>query len=120
MQLDIDAAIETNKFRQQLNNAVKRMLGFNNSKRTERGQSWKFNNEGVQSAYYYDVEVETQEAFDRAGAKEIAREAISKADKVSAEIDAALINCEVPYEPRFDVNDSFEDVMTGFLAGNKE
>ena len=113
---DIDAAIETNKFRQQLNSAVRNMLSLNGSKRTERGQSWKFNNEGVQSAYYYDVDVETSEAFNRESAKDAMRKAIQDADGVSADIDSVLINTEVDYNAVFDVNESFEDVMSAFLS----
>ena len=43
------------------------------------------------------------------------REMISKADEVSAAIDAAMINTKVDYEPVFDVNETFDDVMTDFL-----
>ena len=45
---------------------------------------------------------------------------MSKADKVSAEIDAALINTQVEYEPPFNVNDSFDDVMEEFLAAREK
>ena len=114
--IDIDAAIETNKLRQRVDAAIKMMLRRNGGKKIERGQSWKFNNEGVQSAYYYDVEVATTEAFDRERSKEVMREAIRKADEVSAEIDAALINTVVEYEPVYDVNESFEDVMAAFVS----
>ena len=114
---DIDAAIETNKMRQRVNNAVKNMLRRNGNKKIERGQSWKFNNEGVQSVYYYDVEVVTEEAFDREKSREVMRDMIRRSDQVSAEIDAALINTIVEYEPVYDVNESFEDVMAAFVSG---
>ena len=41
----------------------------------------------------------------------------SEADKASAEIDSAMINSVVDYEPRFDVNETFEDVMAEFIKG---
>ena len=44
------------------------------------------------------------------------RNLIQDADKTSAEIDAAMINTQVEYDAPFDVNDSFEDVMTEFLS----
>lgn len=113
---DIDAAIETNKFRQQVNSAVRSMLNFTGSTRVENGKSWKFNNDGDQTVYYYDVEVTTTEAFDRESAKKVARDMIREADRISADIDAALITLQVRYDPVFDVNESFEDVMTGFLS----
>lgn len=116
---DIDAAVETNKFRQSLASRAKAMLRFVASKRIEQGRDYKFNVEGNQTQYYYDIEVETSDAFDRDRAKDVVREIMSKADKVSAEIDAALINTQVEYEPLFNVNDSFDDVMEAFLTARE-
>ena len=113
---DLDAAIETNKFRQNVANRIRTMLRFTSSKKTERGMDYKFNVEGNQTQYYYDIEVDATEAFDRDKAKATMRKLIQDADKVSAEIDAAMINTVVEYDPPFNVNDSFEDVMTDFLA----
>lgn len=113
---DMDAAIETNKFRQTVANRVKTMLRFTASKRTERGTDYKFNVEGNQTQYYYDIEVKANEAFDRSVAKDTMRKLILEADKVSAEIDSAMINTMVEYDAPFNVNDSFEDVMTDFLS----
>lgn len=113
---DLDTAIETNKFRQTVANRVKTMLRFTASKRTERGTDYKFNVEGNQTQYYYDIEVKANEAFDRSVAKDTMRKLILEADKVSAEIDSAMINTMVEYDAPFNVNDSFEDVMTDFLS----
>ena len=113
---DLDAAIETNKFRQTVANRVKTMLRFTASKRTERGTDYKFNVEGNQTQYYYDIEVKANEAFDRSVAKDTMRKLILEADKVSAEIDSAMINTMVEYDAPFNVNESFEDVMTDFLS----
>lgn len=116
---DVDAAVETNKFRQILNNSVKGMLRQTPSKRTEQGRDYKFNVEGNQTPYYYDIEVVTEEAYDRNSAKVIMREMISASDKTSAEIDAAMINTVVDYTPVYDVNDSFDDVMAEFIEQKK-
>ena len=116
VRFDIDAAVETNKFRQIVVLRAKSMLRNSASKRIEQGRDYKFNVEGNQTQYFYDIEVETADAFDRARAKDVAREIMSKADLASAEIDAALINTQVDYVPPFNVNDSFDDVMEEFLA----
>lgn len=113
---DIDAAVETNKFRQTVAARTKAMLRFVPSKRIEQGRDYKFNVEGNQTPYLYEIEVETTEAFDRGRAKSVVREIMLQADKASAEIDSALINTQVEYEPPFNVNDSFDDVMEEFLA----
>lgn len=112
---DIDAAIETNKFRQTVNGSIKNMLRYTPTKRVEQGRDYKFNVEGNQTPYIYEIEVVSAEAYDKTGAKTLMREMISKADEVSAAIDAAMINTKVEYEPVFDVNETFDDVMTDFL-----
>lgn len=113
---DLDAAVETNKFRQGVVRSVNTMLQYKSTKRTERGTSYKFNTEGNQMPYYYDIEVATEENFDRDTAKAFVRELITKADEVSAAIDAALINTQVEYDAPFNVNDSFDDAMVIFLG----
>lgn len=113
---DLDAAVETNKFRQTVAQRVKGMLRYTASKKIERGTDYKFNVEGNQTQYYYDIEVETKEAFDREGAKAVVRNIMSEADRISAEIDSAMINTTVDYNPPFNVNDSFEDVMAEYLV----
>lgn len=119
LEFDLDAAIETNKFRQMVNNSIKGMLRYTPGKRFEQGRDYKFNIEGNQVAYVYDIEVENKDAFDRNNAKRIMRNMINKADEVSHDIDAAMINTEVPYTPCFDVNETFEDVMAEFIEGSK-
>lgn len=113
---DIDAAIETNKFRQQAASAIRSMLSVRESTTTEQGRDYKFNVEGNQVPYYYDIEVSKTEAFDRSGSKDIMRGFIDKADEVSTNIDAALVNTQLVFEPRFDVNDSFDDIVGNFSS----
>lgn len=115
--LNLDAAIESNKFRQGLSDTIRSMMRHTSRKTMEQGRDYKFNVEGNQVNYYYDIEVESVEAYDKARAKELMRSMITEADTISTSIDAALINTKVDYEPKFDVNDSFEDVMEAFLAG---
>lgn len=112
----LDAAIEANKFRQYTASAVKGMLKYTPSKKTEQGRDYKFNVEGNQTPYYYEIETSYEEAFTRDTAKKVVRDMITASDKTSAEIDAAMINTVVDYTPVFDVNDSFEDVMAEFIA----
>ena len=112
---DLDAAVETNKFRQSVSGAIKNMLRYAPSKRIAQGRDYRFNNEGNQMPYVYDVEIVSEEAYDRALAKKYMRSIVSEADKTSAKIDAAMINTTVDYEPSFDVNESFSDVMTDFI-----
>lgn len=115
IELDIDAAVSVNKYRQLLNNSVAIMLGYKPRMRTETAIGHKFNINGDPVDYKYDVEVSFVEAYDREMAKKTMKDVASKADKVSSEIDMAKVNTKVEYTPLFDVNDSFEDVMNTFL-----
>lgn len=114
--LDIDAAVETNKYRQTVHNATRRMLGYVAANRVERGTDYKFNVEGNQVQYTYDVEVEFAENYNRESARQLMRTMISESDDVSRSIDTAMINTVVDYDAPFDVNDSFDDAMAAFLA----
>lgn len=113
--LDIDAAVTVNKYRQQLGRSISYMMKFKQSSHIDTEIGHKFNVAGDPVDYKYDVKVENSEAYDRDFAKKSMKEVISEADKISTEIDAVKVNTEVDYNPVFDVNDSFEDVMNAFL-----
>jgi len=117
---DMDAAIETNKFRQSLNGSIRKMLRFVGNKKKTTEMGYKFDINGQQVPYRYDVEVTTTERYDKEAAKTMMREVIAKADEVSAAIDAALINTAVAYEPPYDVNESFDDVLEAFVQRQGE
>lgn len=114
--IDIDASICTNRLRQNAAISIKMMLAnFKPSKTIERGSDYKFNAEGNQVPYVYEVEATSVENFDREKDRSCARQLSTKADEVSAEIDAAIINTNVNYVPPFDVNDTFEDAAEIFF-----
>lgn len=113
---DIDAAVESNKFRHSMSMAVKAMLDYIPSKTMDVGKDYKFNVDGNQVQYFYNIDVEKTEAYDRPTAKSTLKAITVKADKVSNDIDAALVNTQVDYNPTYDVNDSFEDVMEEFIS----
>lgn len=114
-EFDIDAAISVNKSRQSTINYIKSMLMNKSSKTKERGVGYKFNVEGNQQPYYYEIEVIKAENFDRAAAKEFLKKLSNDSDKASAKIDEVLINSVIDYEPPFDINDTFDDIMTDFI-----
>lgn len=111
---DMDAAIETNKCRQSVAEKIRSVLRIKSGKRVERGTGYTFNGEGNQVPYIYDVEVTTIERFDRAKLKATMQDLLSEADKVSAQIDEAVVNTKVDYTAPWDVNASFEDILSTF------
>ena len=116
LEFDLDSALEANKFRQRYCSALKNMLSAKARKTTSKGSDYKFDVNGVQSPYYYPLEIISEEAFDREASKVLMRECLLEADKTSAVIDAAMINTSVAFEPVIDVNDTFDDAMVFFTA----
>lgn len=118
--IDIDASVESNKFRQQAASAIRGMLLKKPSRKVDKGVDHKFNLEGNQSPYFYDIETIFTDIFDREKAKGNLRALNSTSDVCSEAIDTAMVNTIVDYDPVFDVNSSFEDVMEEFILLNKE
>lgn len=110
-EMDIDAAIEGNKFRQQASKAIATMLAYRAKTTKEQGRDYKFNVEGNQTPYVYDIEVNYVEAFDRTADREILRKMTSYSDTVSSNIDVLMVKTTVDFQPKYNVNDSFVDIM---------
>lgn len=120
LDFDIDAAVEANKLRQSAHSALKRTASVNKAyEQTEHSSDYKFNVEGNQVTYYYDVEVTAVEMFDKKWLRDVTRKLISDANEVSAKIDMAMVNTHVDFTPIFDVNDTFEDIISEFAEAEK-
>ncbi len=70
------------------------------------------------AAYYYaliryrcDLKKVITINFDRNKVKKFAASLNKQADTISAELDKCLVNTEVAFEPPFDVNDTFAEVL---------
>lgn len=114
MDFDLDAAIEANKSRQSAIRAISNMIVQTASKKIEKGMDYKFNAEGNQVPYYYSIETESSELYDREESKAIMKRLMSESNEVSNQIEAALINTEVDYETLYDITESFEDIIGEF------
>lgn len=114
--IDIDAEIANNRTRQCVATLFSRMSGIRPSERLTKAYGYKFNAEGNQVQYAYDVKEVTTIDFDRNKTKAASKNLIQKADEISSAIDKVMVELEVSYEPKYSVNDSFEDVIEQFLA----
>lgn len=110
----IESAIASNKFRQRVHNSLRIMMECKPGIKKGTASAFKFNNEGNQTPYYYNVDIETEDTYDRENAKAFMRECIIEADKISNDIDSVMINTEVSYDAPWDVNDNFLEVIAQF------
>lgn len=65
--------------------------------------------------YRCDATQVTTIDFDRNKIRGMATALSKRADEISMSLDKCLVNTEVSYEPPFDMNDSFEDILSDFI-----
>lgn len=114
--IDIDAELANNRTRQKVAAVLADMSKLRATENVIRGTAYKFNGEGNQVPYSYDVKQVTTIDFDRNKVRDASRSLIAKADEVSTGIDKVMVELVVEYEPEYSVNDSFEDVVEQFIS----
>jgi len=112
-----DGEVGLNSKRQEAAEVLRRMAGLRASETlvANGGTGYRFNNEGNQVSYRCDVRRVVTINFDRNKIRKMCSELSKKADDVSAELDAALVNSLVDYAAPFDVNDTFDEAFESFL-----
>ena len=108
---DIDALLETNKF---MNNFVDCLKGLNviESKETKTtGLDYKFNLNGEQLSYKYPVTTVSTINFDRNETRKMANKYSKQITDTSNLIDEINVTLKVDFEPKFDINDTVEDIL---------
>ena len=119
MDMDFDGEVSLNTRRQELAAIFRNMAQLRSSETLipGGGVGYKFNAEGNQVSYRCDLKKVTTINFDRNKVRSYATALSRRADQVSAELDKQMVNTEVDYEPPFDVNDTFSEVLASQTEG---
>lgn len=110
-EFNIDNAISMNKKKQSVARLFTKMAGIKSSESVSKGTGYRFNNEMNQVPYYYDIEKITEIDYNRNDVRNLAKKYFIQADEISSKIDAIEINTEVPFSCKWDVNDSFDNIV---------
>ena len=115
--LDMDSETGLNRVRQNLADTFRRMAVQRNSEVViaNGGSGYRFNGEGNQVSYRCDAKRVTTINFDRNKIQGMATELGRKADEVSARLDQCLVNTAVDYTLPFEMNDSFDTILSDFI-----
>jgi len=118
MAMDFDGEISLNGKRQEISAIFRNMAEIRSSEHIYpgAGTGYKFNAEGNQVSYRCDLRKVTTINFDRNKVRSYAAGLSRKADEMSAELDRYLVNTQVEYEAPFDVNETFQDVLEGYIG----
>ena len=113
----MDSETGLNRARQSLADTFRRMAVLRNSEVliANGGSGYRFNGEGNQVSYRCDAKRVTTINFDRNKVRGMATELSRKADEVSAQVDRCLVNTTVDYALPFEMNDTFDVILTDFI-----
>ena len=115
--LDMDSETGLNRAQQSLADTFRRMAVLRSSEviLPNGGSGYRFNGEGNQVSYRCDAKRVTTINFDRNKIRGMATELGRRADEVSAKLDQCLVNTAVDYSLPFEMNDSFDTILSDFI-----
>lgn len=112
LDFDIDAAISMNGKKHGFINILKMMNRQKSSETTVQGTGYRINAiDGNQMRYFYDVNRVITIDFDRNDVKGLIKKYVKDCDDTSAKIELTMITANVEFSPRWDLNDTFEDII---------
>jgi hypothetical protein len=110
-EINIDNAVSMNKKKQQFVYVLNSIADIKPSEKLETARDYKFDINGEQKPYTYNVKKTSTIDFNRNDVKALIKKISKECDEVSAKLDAIEINTIVDFEPSYDVSDKFEDVV---------
>lgn len=114
--IDIDAETAHNVLRRGMASTLESVCAIKPSEYKTQGSDFKFNVNGEQVRYFYDIKETTTIDFDRKVAKSLAKSLAKAADEASSALDRCMIDVNVNFYPSFNVSDSVEDALDAFAV----
>ena len=110
-EINIDNAVAMNKKKQGFVSVLNGIADIKPSETKTTSKSYKFDINGEQKPYVYDVNRKTSIDFDRTDVRNLIKKYLKETDEISSKLDLIEITTQVDIEPRFDVNDKFEELV---------
>lgn len=110
-EINIDNAISMNKKKQAFVSVLNGIADIKPSEIKTTSKSYKFDINGEQKPYVYDVNRKTSIDFDRTDVRNLIKKYLKETDEISAKLDLIEITTQVDFVPTFDVNSKFEELV---------
>lgn len=110
--IDIDSSISLNKIKQEYIGYLRRLAVMDSSERKTYGTDYKFDVDGKQTSYRYEVIETTTIDFDRNDVRGLAKKLQKECDNISSKLDLIELTTDVEFTPKWDVNDTLEEIIT--------
>ena len=110
-EINIDNAISMNKKKQGFVSVLNGIADIKPSEKVVNGTGYKFNQEGNQVKYFYNVKQITSIDFDRKNIRNLIKKYAKETDDISTKLDLIEVTTNVEYDPLFNINDNFEECI---------
>lgn len=110
-EINIDNAVAMNKKKQYFASVLNNMANIKANESVTTGKAYKFDINGEQKPYIYEISSVTQIDYDRNDIRNLAKKYLKETDEISAKLDAIEINTILKFEPKYDINSSFEELV---------
>ena len=119
MDFNLDAAVDANKSRRAFLSTLQRMAARKSSHQLQKGEGkgYVFNNEGNQTAYFYDIDRILTIDYDRNRVRDMAKKLNREAEDISIKIDEALLTTKVDYTLEIDLSGENRLIIEEMLEG---
>lgn len=111
-EIDIDSSISLNKIKQEYIGYLRHLAAMDSSERKTYGTDYKFDVDGKQTSYRYEVIETTTIDFDRNDVRGLAKKLQKECDNISSKLDLIELTTDVEFTPKWDVNDTLEEIIT--------
>lgn len=117
-EMDIDAAIGMNKIRTRFRNVLEmRLYNKKDMERVVEGKDYKFNVNGEQVPYTYEIDEKLVLDYDRKQVKKVMKGLEAVSTEASGRVDRMNVNLEVDITPKYTLDMDLEECLEVF-AGN--
>ena len=110
-EIDIDNAIAMNKKKQGFVSVLNSIADIKPTEKKTTGKAYKFDVNGEQKPYIYEVNSKTSIDFDRNDVRNLIKKYLKETDEISAKLDLIEITTQVDFVPTWDVNEKFEELV---------
>lgn len=112
IQNELDALIETNKMRQNMYESIQVALNMPTKEVKTTGTGYKFNNDGNQMPFSYDITYTPELRIPKAKLTEKNAALRKETNEASNKIDSIVINTNVNFTPPYDVDLTLEEILS--------
>ena len=113
--VNIDNAIAMNKKKHGFVSVLNGIADIKPTESITTGNDYKFNNEGNQVKYFYNIKRITTIDYNRTDIKNLIKKYLKETDDISAKLDLIEITTIVQFTPLFNINTSFEDSIVEYI-----